>query len=298
MTDDATPGLNIGAGQTSTPSLYVDGTKVAATYDVTTGTLTPTTPLTAGPHALTYTLTDAAGNESPQSPALNLSVDTTAPATPAAPTNYNDNAGTITNPTSTAGVTDDTTPGLNVGAGLTDTPKLYVDGVLTPATYDAATGTLTPTTPLAEGAHTLAYTLTDAAGNESLKSPTLPVSVDTTAPAAPATPTTYKDDVGSVTGAASTAGTTDDTTPGINVGVGLTDTPKLYVDGVLTPATYDAVTGTDGIAALGGPVGAFPEGLIVVQDDADTDGETTGPRARQNFKLVDWRTVKTALGIK
>jgi 3-phytase len=60
----------------------------------------------------------------------------------------------------------------------------------------------------------------------------------------------------------------------------------------------DAVTGTDGIAALGGPVGAFPEGLIVVQDDADTDGETTGPRARQNFKLVDWRAVKAAMGIK
>ena len=62
-------------------------------------------------------------------------------------------------------------------------------------------------------------------------------------------------------------------------------------------AGVDAVTGTDGLAALGGPVGAFPQGLIVVQDDADTDGETTGPRARQNFKLVDWRTVKTALGI-
>ena len=60
----------------------------------------------------------------------------------------------------------------------------------------------------------------------------------------------------------------------------------------------DAVTGTDGLAALDGPVGAFPEGLIVVQDDADTDGETTGPRARQNFKLVDWRAVKAALGIR
>lgn len=58
----------------------------------------------------------------------------------------------------------------------------------------------------------------------------------------------------------------------------------------------DAVTGTDGLAALGGPVGAFPEGLIVAQDDSDTDGETTvGARARQNFKLVDWRAVKTAL---
>ena len=67
---------------------------------------------------------------------------------------------------------------------------------------------------------------------------------------------------------------------------------------VVPGAGADAVTGTDGLAALGGPVGAFPEGLIVVQDDSDTDGETTvGARARQNFKLVDWRAVKAALGI-
>lgn len=60
-----------------------------------------------------------------------------------------------------------------------------------------------------------------------------------------------------------------------------------------------AVTGTDGLAALGGPVGAFPEGLVVVQDDADTDGETTaGTRVRQNFKLVDWRAVKAALAMR
>lgn len=61
----------------------------------------------------------------------------------------------------------------------------------------------------------------------------------------------------------------------------------------------DAVTGTDGVAALGGPVGAFPEGLIVVQDDADTDGESiSAVRTRQNFKLVGWREVKAALGIQ
>ncbi len=67
----------------------------------------------------------------------------------------------------------------------------------------------------------------------------------------------------------------------------------------VTPgAGADAVTGTDGLAALGGSVGAFPSGLIVVQDDADTDGETSsGVRTRQNFKLVDWRAVKAALAI-
>ncbi|MDM8511370.1 Ig-like domain-containing protein [Acinetobacter baumannii] len=47
--------------------MYVDGEKVAASYDPVTGTLTPTTPLADGSHQLTYTLTDAAGNESAQS---------------------------------------------------------------------------------------------------------------------------------------------------------------------------------------------------------------------------------------
>lgn len=68
---------------------------------------------------------------------------------------------------------------------------------------------------------------------------------------------------------------------------------------VVGGAGADPVTGTDGLAAWGGPAGAFPEGLIVVQDDADTDGETPSTvRTRQNFKLVDWRAVKTALAIR
>lgn len=58
----------------------------------------------------------------------------------------------------------------------------------------------------------------------------------------------------------------------------------------------DAVTGTDGVAALGGPVGPYPNGVVVMQDDSDTDGETpTSARVRQNFKIVDWNSIKTAL---
>ncbi len=53
----------------------------------------------------------------------------------------------------------------------------------------------------------------------------------------------------------------------------------------------DAVTGTDGIDARGGPVGAFPEGLVVVQDDVNEGGA-------QNFKLIDWREIKRALKLE
>lgn len=64
----------------------------------------------------------------------------------------------------------------------------------------------------------------------------------------------------------------------------------------VTPSNgIDAVTGTDGIAALGGRVGSFPEGLVVVQDDVDETPGATGER--QNFKFVDWRAIKAALGL-
>ncbi len=62
---------------------------------------------------------------------------------------------------------------------------------------------------------------------------------------------------------------------------------------VVASGSVDAVTGTDGVAALGGPVGGFPDGLVVVQDDVDQGSKG----ARQNFKLVDWREVRKALGI-
>lgn len=64
---------------------------------------------------------------------------------------------------------------------------------------------------------------------------------------------------------------------------------------VVAHGGIDAVTGTDGIAAQAGPVGAYVDGLVVVQDDVD---ETPGTRGeRQNFKLVDWRAIRAALSL-
>ena len=60
---------------------------------------------------------------------------------------------------------------------------------------------------------------------------------------------------------------------------------------VVEDGVVDGVTGTDGLAALGGHVSdAFPEGLVVVQDDVNDVGT-------QNFKYIDWRVIKAALGI-
>jgi 3-phytase len=52
----------------------------------------------------------------------------------------------------------------------------------------------------------------------------------------------------------------------------------------------DAVTGTDGLAAWSGPIGAFPEGAIAMHDTDDGAGQ-------QNFKIVDWRAVHRALSL-
>lgn len=52
----------------------------------------------------------------------------------------------------------------------------------------------------------------------------------------------------------------------------------------------DSVTGTDGLDALGGPVGPFPQGLVVVQDDVND-------RGTQNFKYIDWRDIRRALNL-
>ena len=64
---------------------------------------------------------------------------------------------------------------------------------------------------------------------------------------------------------------------------------------VVAGGGIDAVTGTDGIAAIAGPIGGYAEGLIVVQDDVDEIPGSTGER--QNFKLVDWAAIKAALGL-
>jgi 3-phytase len=56
--------------------------------------------------------------------------------------------------------------------------------------------------------------------------------------------------------------------------------------------TIDGVTHTDGLDAFSGPIGPFPEGAVAFHDHEDTPNP-----GQQNYKVVDWRDIKAALGL-
>jgi 3-phytase len=57
--------------------------------------------------------------------------------------------------------------------------------------------------------------------------------------------------------------------------------------------SVDAVSGTDGLDVTPFALGdAFPDGVLVVQDDLNID-----PQSTQNFKLVSWEAIADALGL-
>jgi len=56
--------------------------------------------------------------------------------------------------------------------------------------------------------------------------------------------------------------------------------------------TIDGVTATDGLDAWSGPIGQFPEGAVAFHDDEDAPAP-----GQQNYKVVDWRDIRTALNL-
>ena len=177
-TNTTTPTVT-GTGEPGDTAIVYDGATPICTTTVTAaGTFSCpiTTPLTDGPHTLTVKTTDPAGNTSPASTPVTVTIDTTAPAAP-----------TITSPT-TGADTNNTKPTFT-GTAEPGSRVAVKDGATTICTTTAdASGnwTCTPSNPLSQGEHTIAATATDPAGNTSPASPPVTVTVDTTAPAAPA----------------------------------------------------------------------------------------------------------------
>src|SRR5260221_4168386 len=133
-----------------------------------------------GAGSLTATATDAAGNTGVASAALSVTIDTTAPVAPSI-ASFSTDSGTVGD-----GLTNDNTVTLTGTAEANSTVKVF-DGVTLLASVSAdGTGAWPYTTAaLANGAHSLTATATDAAGNTGTASAALSVTVDTTAPVAP-----------------------------------------------------------------------------------------------------------------
>ena len=151
-----------------------------------------TGPLADGVHNFTAVSTDLAGNVSATSTVLSVTIDTAAPVVPTI-ASFSTDSGTAGD-----GITNDNTLTLTGSAEANATVKVY-DGVtlLGSATANGAGAWSFTTAALTNGAHSLTATATDVAGNTSAASSALSVTIDTSAPVAPAI-AAYSTDSGTV----------------------------------------------------------------------------------------------------
>ncbi len=224
VTNTATPTLSGTAEPGSTVTVTLDGAVIGTAVATSAGTwsLTPPSSLTEGPHTVSATATDAAGNVSPASATGTFTVDLTAPASP-----------TLASPANGA-VVATASPAISGTAEAGSTVTVILDGLVVGTATASSTGAWSFTLPasLADGAHTVRATSTDGAGNVSASSPTHTFTVDTQAPAAP------------VIGSPATGTTTSDTTPTLTGTAEAGSTVRVFVDGGTTPACTATASST------------------------------------------------------
>jgi hypothetical protein len=194
VTNDTTPtitgtlGAPLGGGEVFTVTVngvtYTNGDgNLAVAGTNWTLTIPPGNAIVVdGTYPVVATVTDTAGNATADASTNELVIDTAAPAQPGAPDLA---AGSDTGASTTDDLTNDTTPTLGGTAepGSTVTITSSVDGVLGSVVADGAGNwTFTPGAGLTPGAHAITVTATDAAGNTSVASPPLAITIDTAAP--------------------------------------------------------------------------------------------------------------------
>ncbi len=187
-------------------------------------------------HQISATATDAAGNSSPASGALGITLDTIAPAAPGTP----DLApGSDTGISNSDNITSDTTPQFTGSCTSGDVISLAssVDGGLNPANVTCSGGAydITLTSSLTLNIHNITARAGDIAGNTSSPSTALAVTVQSATPDPPGTPDLAAD---SDSGASNNDNITNDTTPRFTGTCATGDKINLTssVDGALNPA--------------------------------------------------------------
>lgn len=236
LTSDSTPTI-VGTAEVDAVVRLFDGPLEVGSAAAVGGSWSIiATVLADGVHSVTATATDAAGNESVASPALDVHIDTTAPDVPSVPDLV---ASSDSGPSDSDDVTNDATPTL-AGTADADTVVRLFDGAVDVGSTVAVGGAWSITTSvLADGDRSLVATATDAAGNESLASGALVVRIDTTAPDAPSVPDLV---VSSDSGASDSDDVTNDATPTL-VGAAEADAIVRLLDGAVEVGATVAVGG-------------------------------------------------------
>ncbi len=173
-----------GTAAGATVTIYADGTAVgSATASGTTTTVITNgaRDLADGSHSITARQMVPGSTESPDSPALSITVDTLAPAYPTAPDLQAASDGGVSQ---TDNVTNDATPTFTVAAGTYF--RFYRDTVKISGDYQTGTSYTPAVQP--DGSYNYQVSAADAAGNESALSSALAVTIDTAAPTASITP--------------------------------------------------------------------------------------------------------------
>src|SRR5580765_6237431 len=281
-TNDNTPTIS-GTGEPGATVTVVRGggiTVGTATVDAGGAwSLTPTTPLPDGAITLTATQADPVGNVSPVSAPVTFTIDSTPPAAPVitAPADgstLTDNTPTITGtgePGATVTVTADGTP---IGTALVDAGGAW---------------SLIPATALPDGQTTLVANQTDPAGNASLASNSVTVTIDATAPVAPvitapADGSSTNDTTPTITGTGEPGATVTVNAGGAPIGTATVDAGGAWSLTPTTPFAPGAVTLTATQADAAGNVSPLSAPVTFTID-------TTAPTAPVITAPVDGSTL-------
>ncbi|SUX80093.1 large repetitive protein [Citrobacter youngae] len=297
-TNETRPALS-GTGEVgATITVLSDGQPIGTTTVGAGGiwNFTPTDALSNGPHTLTVTATDSAGNTSLASNGFGLIVDTISPGIPVI-SQVADDVGPLTGNLNNGQATNDAQPTLSGTAEANSTIKIYDNGTyLGTAPVDAnGAWNFTPTAGLGNGNHALTVTATDAAGNVSQSSAAFNIIVDTVAPLAP-TIIQAVDDVQPGTGTLSSGAWTNDTRPLLSGSTEANARVAIYDNGTLLGTVTATIDGTweylpstlsngqhtfTAIATdAAGNIGATSSGFIINID-------TTPPPIPQLISVID-----------
>ncbi|OTG85760.1 Ig-like domain-containing protein, partial [Acinetobacter sp. ANC 3832] len=276
-TDDSTPTLK-GQGEPGDKvTIYDNGQPIGSTTVKADGTweYTPDKALVDGPHAITATQTDPAGNVSAPSSPLDFTVNTEQVNVQI--TGFEDNKAPVVGPVAKGGITNDDTPILN-GTSKPNAVVTITDEAgktVGSATTDANGKWTVELSSQADGPHT--YTATAVLDNGTIATDTAKLTIDTTAPTALQIDQVV-DDVGTVQGPLKSGDSTDDTTPTIS---GSKAEPgnlvTINVDGVTVGS---AIADKDGHWSYTLPSPGLTEGEhAITATQTDPAGNVSAPSA-------------------